>query len=185
MSKLKKWELLEEKDISPSKWFPLALRKYKLPNERIIDDFYIYKQGKGVMVLAITKNKEIVFVRQYKPGVDDIVLELPAGLVEDKSIEENAKRELMEETGIVAEGLELLGNLYQCPTKNNFVCHCFITNNAEINSEPEPDENEEIEVVLIPINEVEKMIAENKIKCSDTLACLYIAKIKYPVIFNS
>ncbi|MBL7932685.1 MAG: NUDIX hydrolase, partial [Bacteroidia bacterium] len=94
---ISKWQIIQQQDVSPSKWFPVFKHKVKLANEKIIDDFFIAPFGNVAMVLPITTHNEIVFVKQYRHGTGEILLELPAGIQqENKSIEESALAELEE-----------------------------------------------------------------------------------------
>jgi len=182
---LKKWKVLEEKDISPSKWFPLFVHKAKLPNGKIVPDYYFSRLGDVAMVLAITKDREIVFVRQYKHGVQDIVLELPAGRIEKETPKQTAMHELGEETGFVADELILLGELYTNPSKDSSSTHAFLVNNVSIQTKQRFDETEEIEVVNIPVDQVENKIKSGEIKSADTIATLTLARVKFPELFGS
>ncbi len=92
---IKKWEILEIEDLSPSKWLSVFRHTVKLPNGKIIDDFYVYQSSDAVMVLPITKDGKVVFVRQYKHGSGEITVELPAGMIEKNvSPKKQAKMEL-------------------------------------------------------------------------------------------
>jgi hypothetical protein len=97
-----KWKLLSSKDVSPNKWFPIEMRVYQLPNGKIVDDFSVTTLADVAMIVPITKNGEIVLVRQFKPGFGDVILEFPAGRLERShiNIEQTAIHELEEETGI-------------------------------------------------------------------------------------
>src|SRR3989344_1888754 len=98
---LKKWKLISEKDVSPSKWFPLFRDKVELPNGHVVDDYYLSKLGDVGMVIAVTKDKEVLFVNQYKHAAGEIIYELPAGRLDNNTPLEGAKNELEEETGYV------------------------------------------------------------------------------------
>ena len=129
----KKWELLKEVDISPSPWFPLYKHTVKLPNGKIIDDYYLSKLGDVSMIVAVTTNKEVVFVRQYKHGAGEIVIELPAGRIRKGNIpEREAIMELEEETGFVAEKLEPLGFMFAEPSKDTQKTYGFLVRNVEV-----------------------------------------------------
>ncbi len=186
MSKImKKWELLEEVDISPSPWFPLFKHKVKLPNGRVIDDYYLSKMGDVVMVLPVTKKREIVFVRQYKHGANDVIVELPAGRVKKEyDLEKNAILELEEETGYVAQRLKPLGTLYGEPSKDNYKVFGYLALDLEENKGQKFDENEDIEVLHIRIEDVEDMVKNGKICAPDTIAFIKLAQLKFPSIFK-
>ena len=187
MTRLKKWKLLSEKEISPSPYFPLFVQTLMLPNGRTINDYYISKLGNVAMVVAVTEKKEVVFVRQYKNGVGEILIELPAGRLgqnSKKSLEQLGRDELLEEVGIVAENLIHLGEVLPSPSKDSTHTHGFLLLNAKITQEQSLDQNEEIEIVLVPAKEIEVKIKSGEIRASDTIALLAIAKIKFPQFFD-
>ena len=64
---MEKWKIIEETDISPSKWFPIKKHKVKLPNGKIIDDYYITDLNNVGMVLPITTKNEVVLVKLQNP----------------------------------------------------------------------------------------------------------------------
>lgn len=182
---LKKWVLLEEDDISPSHWFPLFKHKVKLPNGKIVDDYYLSKVGDVVMILPITNNKEIVFVRQYKHGADDFVIELPAGRVKNSiDVIENARLELEEETGYRSDKFIPLGILYGEPSKDTYKVHGYLVTDLNKRFSQKLDENEEIEVLQVPIGNIDKMIKNGEICSPDTIAFLKLAQLKFPSLFK-
>jgi 8-oxo-dGTP pyrophosphatase MutT (NUDIX family) len=72
------------------------------------------------LILPITSNDEIVFVRQYRHGAGEILLELPAGTFNPKeeSPQAAAIRELKEETGYITDNVIQLATLYDNPVKD-------------------------------------------------------------------
>jgi ADP-ribose pyrophosphatase len=185
MKNIKKWELLAEEDISPSRFFPLFKHKVKLSNEKVIDDFYLSRLGDVSMVIPITKDKKIVFVRQYKHGAGDILIELPAGRInKNETSKENAMRELIEETGYTpSKIIEVGSKVIPSPTKDTTKVFGFIALDL-VKGEQNLDENEDIEVLEIPIDEIDDYISSGKIIASDTIATLYFAKLKFPEYFK-
>lgn len=183
--KLKKWTLLKEEDVSPSSWFPLFKHTVKLPTGKVVDDYYLSKMGDVAMIVAVTKDKKVVFVRQYKHGAGGIIIELPAGRVrKGNTPEEEAKVELEEETGFVAHRLEELGYMYGEPSKDTFRTHGFLVRNIEIQKEQKLEETEDIEVLLIPVHEIDKMIISGEIQATDTIAIYRLAQLKAPELFK-
>src|SRR3990167_438258 len=185
MKKIKKWQLLEETDVSPSSWFPLYKHKVRLANGKIVEDYYISKLGDVAMVVPITSNNEMVFVRQYKHGARELIIELPAGriksVLEPKDV---AKEELREETGYVANNLIELGAIYGSPSKDALRVFGYLAKDLSVRVEQYLDDNEEIEVVLIPLNKVDGRIKKGEIMASDTIAFIKLAQLKHPDIFR-
>ena len=176
-----KWQLLATKDISSHKWFPLEMRTYQLPNGKVVDDFSVTTLADVAMIVAVTKEGKLVMVRQFKPGFGDVIIEFPAGRIEDthKDLEETARHELEEETGILAENFEYFGTIAGFVTKGTEKIHCFFTKNAEFNSQQKFDDNEDIEVVLLTPNELDALIDSNRVQAASTIAAWRLAKIKY------
>ncbi len=181
--KIKNWEILEEKDISPSKWFPLFVHKVQLPDGKIIEDYYVSKLGDVAMVVALTAKRELVLVKQYKHGVREITLELPAGRVESRTPKEAAKKELREETGIIANELIPIGSVFVAPSKDSTITHGFLLKNAQVQKKQQLDDTEDIELVFIPLQELDEKIKSGKIRASDTIALITLARLNNPELF--
>jgi ADP-ribose pyrophosphatase len=180
--KLKKWNVLSETDISPDKWFPLFRHKVQLPNGKIMDDYFISKLGDVAMIIPITKNEKIIFVKQYKHGIQEITLEFPAGIIEPgQTPEEAAFAELEQETGVIAKNMTALGELRTLPSKNFAKLFGFLTLDAEITTEQKPDVSEEIEVIELTKEEVNEKIISGEINCSDTIALYHLFLLKSKV----
>lgn len=98
-------EIYAKDIILSTEWFRLAAKKVagdKAPH-------YIIEQSDCASVLAVTKDKKVLFVKQYRPALEEKTLELPSGHIHDgESPEEAARRELNEETGYEARRLELV-----------------------------------------------------------------------------
>ena len=111
---------LEEKTISSEVIYKgsivkLNLDTAELPNGKTASREVVNHPG-GVTVAALTKENELLFVRQYRYPFHEIVLELPAGKMEKNSTPlENIKRELLEETGAVGYNFISLGKQMVSP----------------------------------------------------------------------
>ncbi|MDB5004783.1 MAG: hydrolase [Mucilaginibacter sp.] len=184
---IQKWTLINEQDVSPSPWFPVLKHTVKLANGSIIDDYYFSPLGDVVQVLAITKNNEVVLVKQYKHALGEILLELPGGMQQkNKSVIQSALNELEEETGIKATAGQLisLGKIANNPTKLKQVTYGFILFNAEFNTVQKLDATEDIQVLTVPAPEVLKMAINNEIYVTDSLNFILKAALAYPDIFE-
>lgn len=184
---MKKWKIIKEIDVSPSKWFPVLQHSVELPNGKIVDDYFISPMGNVAMVLPITKNNEIVLTKQYKHALGEILVELPAGFQQKgKSLEESALAELEEELGIktTADNLIFLGKTANNPTKTTHVTHCYLAKNLEFNSQQNLDETEEIEIIKISPKKALEMVRSGEIWVADSVANIARAFFQYPEIFK-
>ena len=176
MKKISKWKRLDSRLIVNHKWCRVRRDTVELPNGTIIDDFFVNVRPDIALVLPITPQQEIVFVRQYRHGVGEVLLELPAGSFnpEEESPELAAARELAEETGYVAESLVKLATLYDNPVKDTNSVHLFLACDVKPLEERRPDITEEIEVVLVPVGEVADRINRGEICVAGTVAALFL-----------
>lgn len=134
----------------------------------------------GVGILPIDRNGNIILVRQFRYPYDAEILEIPAGKLDHGEAESAADcgaRELKEETGCTAGRIVPLGCVYPSPGFLTEVVHLFAALDLT-DGEMQPDEDEFVEVVRLPIAEVEAMVSRDAIRDAKTLAALYRAKLK-------
>ncbi|MFY7804327.1 MAG: NUDIX hydrolase [Limnoraphis robusta] len=176
MKKIAKWKQLYSKFIINHQWCRVRQDTVELPNGTIIDDFFVNVRPDIALVLPITPQNEIVFVCQYRHGVGEVLLELPAGSFSptEESPEFAATRELTEETGYVAESMIKLATLYDNPVKDTNSVHLFLASNVQRLQERQLDITEEIEVILVPVEQVMEYISQGKICVAGTVAALFL-----------
>ena len=186
MSLIKKWSLISTEDVSPSSWINVYKHKVELPDKTIIDDYFVTDFGSVSMVLPFTIENKIVLVKQYKHGLGQIVIELPAGQQKKTSAEETAIEELEEETGIktTIDNLISLGMVCNNPTKTNHITQGFLALNLKFNSAPSLDVTEQIEVLQLYPKDVIKMVFSGEIWVADSVAFIMKAYIIYPNLFK-
>lgn len=122
----------------------------------------------AVCVAALTKDDELLFVRQYRYPYGEVLLEIPAGRMEDYGTEaENAARELREETGAIGDGYIYLGKLYPSPGYCDEVIHMYFCN-VDHFEEQQLDDGEFLNVERISLQKAFDMVMNNKIYDSKT-----------------
>ena len=135
----------------------------------------------AVAVLAVDKNGEAFFVRQFRYPYKEVVLELPAGKLEKGSTPlENGKRELMEETGAEGYSYISLGQLYPSPGYTSEIIHlyaCKIKSQGSSN----PDDGEFLNVEKIPLDKAVEMVLNNQIPDAKT----QVAVLKTAMLIKS
>jgi 8-oxo-dGTP pyrophosphatase MutT (NUDIX family) len=178
MTKIKKWQLLDKKDVSPSDWFPIEKRTYQMANGKIIDDFYVTTLQNSVHIIPRTKTKEYIMVKMFKQGPGEIMIQFPAGRVEDKHENhlQTAVEELEEEAGIKVKRscFKYLGKLSVMSTKATELAHIYFIDDISINSHQKLDPTEEIEVLKLSENEINQKIKSGEIWESQTVTAWHL-----------
>ena len=111
------------------------------------------KHPGGVCVAALTPSNTLLFVKQYRFGIEKDLLEFPAGLIEpDEAPHITALRELEEETGYKANHIQSLGTFYLSPGYSNEIIHLFYAEDL-IKTQQNLDPFESLEVIELPFEE--------------------------------
>ncbi len=112
-----------------------------------------------VNIIPITKNNEVVFVRQFRHGISSETLEIPGGMIDNHEVPDvAAKRELFEETGYTCDGITELGNISPNPALFKNRVFTFLGKSAFLKDSNVDNQGEINEVVLINLKEVPKLI---------------------------
>ena len=131
------------------------------------------KHNGAVAVVPLTDAGEVVCVRQYRYALGQVTLEIPAGkfdyLGEDHR--EAALRELREETGYTTDTLIDLGELSTSPALLSEILYIYLAENM-VEGECDPDEDEFLEIVKIPLEELVDMILRGEVIDSKTQAAV-------------
>lgn len=150
---VKPWKVLESGYFRPR----FRIDKCELGNGKLLDAT-IFEFRSWANIVALTKNNEVVLVSQYRHGVCDVLLEFPGGVVEDgEDPLDGAKRELLEETGYTSSKLVQVGQIYPNPALQTNTLYCYLALDAEKVSEQSLDAGEDIEVRLMPLDELIEM----------------------------
>lgn len=151
---IKPWKILESRYIYPR----FRVDKCELSNGKFLDAI-IFEFRAWANILAITKNQEVVLIRQYRHGVQDVLWEIPGGVVEDgEDPLEGVQRELLEETGYTASQFVQVGMIYPNPAFQTNTMYCFLALEAEKVAGQSLDDGEDIEVELVPLDQLVSMI---------------------------
>lgn len=163
------WKILESRHPFPK----FRMDTCELPNGKPYKS-YVLEFDAWANVVAITKTNEVVLVKQYRHGVQEVLLELPGGVVNSgEDPLEGAKRELMEETGYAAENIIEVGRIYPNPAIQQNTLYCYLAMDAEKVGEQHLDESEDIEVQLIPLDELIEMAVSGKFLHALNVAVLF------------
>ncbi|MBO5796728.1 MAG: NUDIX hydrolase [Clostridia bacterium] len=132
----------------------------------------------GVCIAALTDERELLFVRQFRYPYEEIVTELPAGKLErGEDPLEAGKRELAEETGATAARYTSLGQLYPTPGYCGEIIHLYLAEDLQFQA-ANPDEDEFLEAERIPLAEAVKLVMAGQLPDAKTqVAVLKVAAL--------
>ncbi len=176
MPPLQPWKTLHSELVFDHRWYKVRQDKVELPNGAVVEDYLLSVRPDVALVLPITTEQEVVLVRQYRHGAEEILVELPAGTFNPalEQAEVAAMRELQEETGYVGDRLIRLTTLYDNPVKETNKIHLFLAQNVRKVQAQKLDPTEEIEVVLVPLADILEKISQDEIKVAGTVAAIFL-----------
>jgi ADP-ribose pyrophosphatase len=132
-----------------------------------------------VAIVPLLEDGDVLLVRQYRLPPRQLMLEVPAGSVDaGETAEEAAQRELAEEIERRAGRLERLCGFYVSPGFCDEYVHVFLATQLEEASLPH-DDDEELEVVRLPLAEAVRLVIEGEIRDSKSvIGLLWTAKVR-------
>lgn len=155
-SSQKKFEVLGRKEIYRTPWVTVVEKTVHFPHLEENQTFCTFELSDFVACLAITPEGKIPIVGQYRPAVEAWTWELPSGHVEKgETPEQAAARELLEETGLVAEKLTRLPIGYPDVGRLSNTCHPFF---IRTNHVPPVAIEEGLECRLVTFPELKEMV---------------------------
>jgi rSAM/selenodomain-associated transferase 1 len=138
--------------LAASPWRAVVRDELRRSDGRPSDYTYL-AVPRAVFVVAVTRARELILVRQYRHPVRDWTLEVPAGSVEEgESALEAARRELLEEVGGSSSSWRHLSTFYSSSAHLSLRSDAFLADEVELAS-PHPDEEESLATVRLPLDE--------------------------------
>ncbi len=175
---MKHWKVLEKRVLYSSPWINLRLDRVLLPDGSVIDHHVLDYPYKAVSILPIREDGQVLMIKNYRFITDSEGWEIPAGKVEqEESCEKAAARELLEETGYVANTFTYLGFYYPSNGSSNQEFHIFVATGLSQYTESF-DSNEIMEVQWFSREEVKTLVLNNEIVDGLCLTTLFWGQLR-------
>lgn len=149
----------------------LVRRRYASPDGGDGGDgemtFDVVLDGPGTAVLALTDDGDVVLTRQFRPGAERVVWDLPGGFVDDgETPAAAAARELREETGYEATEVDVVASMFPSAYSTE-QRHAVVARGCRRTSRPDTDEDERVEVRLVSVDELRRIVRAGELTAVD------------------
>lgn len=173
---MKKWQQLSSQIVFDTPYFSIRKDVCRLPNGRKIDDYYVLQAPNIALIVTCTPEGQFVLVEQYKHGIGEICLEIPGGMCEsDVDMLAEARRELCEETGYIADEWHHLATFTDNSTRSDVQVYIYLALNAVPDGEQNFDPNEDIHIHFLSKSEIMPAIRRGDINVPDSVGGLMLA----------
>jgi 8-oxo-dGTP pyrophosphatase MutT (NUDIX family) len=172
---IKPWKIVRTAPVGDFRIFKIRSDTSVSPRTGQEHDFYVLESVHWVNIIALTPDQKLVMVEQYRHGSHTIELEVPGGMMdpEDAGPVATAVRELREETGYAGENARLLGKIWSNPAILNNRTFTVLIENCQLKHGVEFDSGEDLITRLVPVAEIPKLVAGEKIGHSLVVVALY------------
>jgi ADP-ribose pyrophosphatase len=172
---IRPWRQLSSRPLGNYRVFSVREDRKVSPRTGRAHDFFVIDASHWVNVVALTTEKQMILIEQYRHGSNTVELEIPGGVMDpaDASPEAAGSRELAEETGYEGEPPIRVGNVFPNPAIMNNRCHTVLVRNCRFARPVQLDEGEDLATTLVPMVQVPELVASGRIRHSLVVAALY------------
>lgn len=150
----RRWEIVGDDEVVHRGWISVSRRRYRLPDGRHAQ-WEMFGGAHSVGVLALTPDRRMVCIRQFRPGPDRVMLNIPGGFVEPGETPEQAgARELTEETGYVSDDVRLVVTAVSASSTSRR--HVVIARDCVPTGVQQLEEYEDCEPVVLDVDAVRR-----------------------------
>ena len=172
---IKPWTKIHTTPLGNFRVFTVRADKKISPRTKEPHDFFILDCVNWVNVIAVTPERQLVMIEQFRHGSNTVELEIPGGTMDvtDVSAVATAIRELREETGYEGENARVIGEIFPNPAIMSNTCYTVLVENCRLRHAVEMDSGEDLVTRLVPVSQAADLVAQGKIRHSLVVVGLY------------
>lgn len=158
-----KWQTTSSTYLVNDRWMKLRADTCITLTGQTLSPFYVIEYGEWVCSLVLSENNEVTLLRHYRHGIDDYVLELVGGGVDEgESPEAAIRRELEEEVGLQGATITPVGTCYANPSNQTNKTHCFIAQGGTFEGKKLEEVGADFQIVKMPLGELIDIVEQQK-----------------------
>lgn len=174
-----KWRVTTSRYVHKDRWLTVRADDCLTDDDVSIAPFYVLEYPDWVHIVALDATGNVLLVRQYRHGLGDFSLELPAGAIDPADADplSAAARELLEETGCAGD-MTLAGLTTPNPSTHANVIHTVVAHDVRRVAAPADDPTERLELLWTPIDEAIRLALGGQMVAAIQVASLLTGLIQ-------
>jgi len=175
MNELNPWKVLSSKTVYENPW--IRVREDKVIRPSGSDGIYgVIESNDSVMIVSLNSQNEVFVVRNFRYPAGTWNWEIPGGGGDKQEMLEASKRELSEETGIIAGKWDKLGTTWVCNGLMTEKMTTYLARELEIKEKQEEPDEPVVASKFVRLDEIDKMIEDGEINDGQSITALYLLK---------
>jgi len=171
------WTAVSSREMADCRVFKVREDTSRRDSDGAESTFFVVENPDWANIVAITKNKEIVLIEQFRHGTASMILEIPGGMIDgDEDPLAAGSRELIEETGYSPGRMIAIGRSFPNPAIQNNTIHHYLALDCEKTADVAFDDHESIVTCLVPLSELENLVHNGEITHSLAITAIYYAQ---------
>jgi ADP-ribose pyrophosphatase len=169
------WRQLSSRSLGDFRVFSVRQVRKVSPRTGAEHDFFVIDSSHWVNVVALTPERQMILIEQYRHGSSTVELEIPGGILDaaDASPAAGGVRELAEETGYEGDAPIIVGQVFPNPAIMVNHCYTVLVQNCRLVKPVQWDAGEDLVTKLVPMEQVPELVASGRIRHSLVVAALY------------
>jgi ADP-ribose pyrophosphatase len=168
------WKIIQKELIFRNPWIELYQDKVKTRTGKVMD-YTWYKSSDVAVIVPFLEKDSLVMIRQYRYPLRKVLLEFPAGHIENgEDAATTAKRELLEETGYIANKIDYVYTYHPSVSKSRQLVYIFRATNLIEEKANHNGAEDIIRTEIASVEELKQMIKQRRIESAGTLLAYLI-----------